>query len=276
MYKFGSIIKKIRKDRHLTQKMLAENVCSQSVLSRIENNEEVPNVVVMQQLCHKLDISIDQVMNQDSKTIKTNSRWLHLMDYYYLSKDFKQLKQLIDQESVEKSLFSDEDYQKYYYYLGSAIYMLDGNLKQSLELVQKSLNITYTNKKKIVSDMEILLLSELGKVYFEMEDYEVGDFFLKKSIALFYTIPSERHQIELTKIFYNAAVACLNVDKYELALEMINQGINWSRKNNSYYFLDELLLLKGIVYEDNDQLAEAVKLVEMANIIKIIASNDEL
>ena len=44
---FGTIIKEIRKEQKMTQKMLSQDICSQSVLSRIENNEELPNVVVM-------------------------------------------------------------------------------------------------------------------------------------------------------------------------------------------------------------------------------------
>ena len=44
---FGTIIKEIRKEQKMTQKMLSQDICSQSVLSRIENNEELPNVLVM-------------------------------------------------------------------------------------------------------------------------------------------------------------------------------------------------------------------------------------
>ena len=54
MNSLGAVIKEIRKNRKLTQKMLSEDICSQSVLSRIENNEELPNVLVMQQLCDRL------------------------------------------------------------------------------------------------------------------------------------------------------------------------------------------------------------------------------
>ncbi|OSP57962.1 Cro/Cl family transcriptional regulator, partial [Enterococcus faecium] len=39
---FGTIIKEIRKEQKMTQKMLSQDICSQSVLSRIENNEELP------------------------------------------------------------------------------------------------------------------------------------------------------------------------------------------------------------------------------------------
>ncbi|EGO6563123.1 helix-turn-helix transcriptional regulator, partial [Enterococcus faecalis] len=59
MNSLGAVIKEIRKNRKLTQKMLSEDICSQSVLSRIENNEELPNVLVMQQLCDRLGVTVD-------------------------------------------------------------------------------------------------------------------------------------------------------------------------------------------------------------------------
>ena len=66
MNSLGAVIKEIRKNRKLTQKMLSEDICSQSVLSRIENNEELPNVLVMQQLCDRLGVTVDQIMRYNS------------------------------------------------------------------------------------------------------------------------------------------------------------------------------------------------------------------
>lgn len=43
---FGETIKRLRKERKMTQKMLAQGICAQSVLSRIENGVEIPNVMV--------------------------------------------------------------------------------------------------------------------------------------------------------------------------------------------------------------------------------------
>ena len=69
MNSLGAVIKEIRKNRKLTQKMLSEDICSQSVLSRIENNEELPNVLVMQQLCDRLGVTVDQIMRYASSPL---------------------------------------------------------------------------------------------------------------------------------------------------------------------------------------------------------------
>jgi transcriptional regulator with XRE-family HTH domain len=65
MNEIGTIIKHLRKNLTMTQNELCREICSQSVLSRIENNEEIPNVVVMFLLCRRLEVSMDWVMERN-------------------------------------------------------------------------------------------------------------------------------------------------------------------------------------------------------------------
>lgn len=62
--------------------MLSEDICSQSVLSRIENNEELPNVLVMQQLCDRLGVTVDQIMRYKSGDVHVVTysfeKWLNI------------------------------------------------------------------------------------------------------------------------------------------------------------------------------------------------------
>lgn len=74
---FGTIIKEIRKEQKMTQKMLSHDICSQSVLSRIENNEELPNVLVMMQICQRLGVTIDHVMNLSRKLLGQTINYLN-------------------------------------------------------------------------------------------------------------------------------------------------------------------------------------------------------
>ncbi|MCH0445727.1 helix-turn-helix transcriptional regulator, partial [Enterococcus faecium] len=86
---FGTIIKEIRKEQKMTQKMLSHDICSQSVLSRIENNEELPNVLVMMQICQRLGVTIDHVMNLSRKTTRTNDKLFELLDSCFQKRDYR-------------------------------------------------------------------------------------------------------------------------------------------------------------------------------------------
>lgn len=115
---FGTIIKEIRKEQKMTQKMLSQDICSQSVLSRIENNEELPNVVVMAQICQRLGVTIDHVMNLSRGKVRSALKQFELTDLYFQQRDYRKLEQVIKSSTMIENLYDAADYQKYYYYLG--------------------------------------------------------------------------------------------------------------------------------------------------------------
>lgn len=268
MYDFGSILKKLRKQKRYTQQMLSENICSQSVLSRIENNEEVPNIVVMKQLCERLNVTIDQVMTKDDQEIREANEWLKVMSDYFYSKQYKQLKKLIEREEIANLFYSNEELQVYYYYLGSCHYYLDENYTEAIAILKMGLKCTYTNQKQIVTDMETQLMSCIGKVLADAGNYEKGIDYLEKSIESFYEYPSERGQFYLTKIFYNIASVYLHLKLIERGSSFIDQGITWAKKTHTFYFLDELYLLKGVVEEERGNQEAAAAYVKTAYYLK--------
>ena len=69
--KFGKIIKKIRKDNHLTQKQLAEkyNVTYQAV-SKWENGKNIPDIILLKQLCNDFNIDMNDLLDGTYKKNK--------------------------------------------------------------------------------------------------------------------------------------------------------------------------------------------------------------
>lgn len=67
--KFGKLIKKIRKDNHLTQKQLADkyNVTYQAV-SKWETGKNMPDTILIKQIAKDFNISLDEML--DGKIIK--------------------------------------------------------------------------------------------------------------------------------------------------------------------------------------------------------------
>ncbi|GGE55833.1 transcriptional regulator with XRE-family HTH domain [Priestia taiwanensis] len=54
----GDEVKKLRKSKGLTQKQLAENICHQSEISRIEAGSVHPSMYILHGISNKLDVSI--------------------------------------------------------------------------------------------------------------------------------------------------------------------------------------------------------------------------
>ncbi|MFD1736935.1 helix-turn-helix domain-containing protein [Bacillus salitolerans] len=64
--KYGSKIKFLRKNLNLSQKQLANGICSVSYLSKIEKDTTIPSTEIIELLCKRLNIPNDQLKSRDS------------------------------------------------------------------------------------------------------------------------------------------------------------------------------------------------------------------
>lgn len=149
MESFGAVIKEIRKNRKLTQKMLSEDICSQSVLSRIENDEELPNVVVMQQICQRLGVTMDQIMQFKSEEVHLLTQMFSKIAEYFRHKEYTKLLKYLQDIQLEERLYLDTDWQRYYYYLGSCHFYLFNDCELALEYLKKACH-TLTKQIKLI------------------------------------------------------------------------------------------------------------------------------
>lgn len=257
MSSFGSVLKEIRKNRKLTQKMLSEDICSQSVLSRIENDEELPNVVVMQHICQRLGVTIDQIMQFQSDEVRNITEIFRKIENHFRHKEYKEILIYMDQIKIEHQLHLDTDWQQYYYYKGSCQYYLYHLLDSTLLDLKKGLAYTYHVNKENVSDFEVQIISCIGSIYSSMGNTEEAEYFFKMSIHYFHQLPNIRLHAELTKIFYNYAKFLLDQNRLKDASEYIDQGIKWATFKTSYYFLSELIALKAELFAKNNLIDQS-------------------
>lgn len=76
--KVSELIKKIRKQHHLTQQQLAEkyNVTYQAV-SKWENGKNIPDIMLLKQICEDFDVDLLEIL--DSKKTKSKDKKLMLI-----------------------------------------------------------------------------------------------------------------------------------------------------------------------------------------------------
>lgn len=271
---YGTVIKELRTNRFLSQGELAEDICSQGMLSRIENNDVVPNVLVMQKICEKLNVSVHYVLNREEDAKISVNPWLEKIKQYKHAKQFDQLILTIDEiEQLEESAFTTKlELQEIAYYHGCALSYANYQSSKALETLQQGLNYTYNRQTLAATDLEVLLLSEIGRVYYMQGNFEMGLSFMKRSISQFYQENVTRSTVDLSKVFYNIATVFIDLKIYEEALSYIERGILWCQEKKNYYRLDDLYLLKGLVFQDTNRFDEAIETVEIAETLeKLVA-----
>lgn len=58
----GYILRRLRKEKGITQRVIYANLCSRKQLSRIENNTSFPSVYLLYHICQRLEVTIDEVI----------------------------------------------------------------------------------------------------------------------------------------------------------------------------------------------------------------------
>lgn len=265
---FGAVLKKIRKDRQMTQKMLAQDICSQSVLSRIENDEEVPNVLVMQQLCRKLGVTMDYVLSLHSEDVSRIHQLLEELAYYFYHKQYEQLFTLLKDQDLLGQLYIDTDLQMYYYYLGSCEYFLNKNYELAINYLNRGLSYTLKGDKSYYSSNEIQIISCIGRIYDDLGQQERAKEELERSIQLFAALPRERVNCYLAKVFYNYARYLDGQGEYQQALSVAQQGVAMVHQQTSYYYLEELFALIGTIYAASASEEKAQEYIEASQAVK--------
>ncbi|WP_246163775.1 helix-turn-helix domain-containing protein [Weissella coleopterorum] len=59
----GEILKHQRESMGLSQRSLADGICHQSLISRMESESHVTSMVILQEICHRLQIDLDQIVS---------------------------------------------------------------------------------------------------------------------------------------------------------------------------------------------------------------------
>ncbi|MCD5002481.1 helix-turn-helix transcriptional regulator [Enterococcus saccharolyticus] len=264
---FGETIKRIRKKQKMTQKMLAQGICAQSVLSRIENGMEIPNVMVLQAICQRLNVSLDQILHLESEDIQRIRELFSQVHSLLIHRDYPKMAVILEETELLDRLYLDTDFQLYYYYLGSCEFFLYQSNEAAIQSLKKGLSYTYTKDKINVAPVEIQIMSCLGRVYGDINYTKEAYDYLENSYRLTQSLPENLPQFELTKVFYNYSSFLFQMGDYKKALEVAKQGIHWAQQRASHYYLEELFLLCSQICQALNSEEEAAKYKDRSEMV---------
>ena len=103
----GRRIANARKASQMTQAELSEKIdISEKYLSRIERGKQLPNIVIVAQLCEVLNISADELLAQSNIYNKAVQNEVGNLSKY-------EQKQILEIIKIIMNLFRDADYYEY-------------------------------------------------------------------------------------------------------------------------------------------------------------------
>ncbi|WP_054725439.1 helix-turn-helix domain-containing protein [Paucilactobacillus hokkaidonensis] len=159
----GDQLKTFRKNKGLSQKQLAQGICTQATISLIEKNNKVPGMTILAQLCARLGISLAQILVDENQVL---TDVFTTIDRLILQKQYDAATDQLNNIGI-KQLQSRYDKQRYYYFLG----MLQ--LEQNKDYDEALFNFELVLQQFPVADddiYQIMTTIAVGTAWFYKDD----------------------------------------------------------------------------------------------------------
>ena len=235
----ASRLKQRRKELKLSQKELADGICKQGQISRLENGEYTPGSDLLHELAKRLKVSMDYFFDEENNS----SRNSELLDFKNLSKKF------IHYRNYESLRY---------------IYELENAKKHQLSLSGK---------------MYMEWIHSLIQFYYyevnDLEKFEVinKDLILKVSSIQIVTV----EELELVlKIKYNFCRHLWLKKDIESAIKETTETIEQCKKYSSTYHLADLYCLLGNISESLSNKKLTKEYFETAKFLYDLDNNQQM
>lgn len=256
----GTELKKIRKQKNMTQKELCENICTQGTISMIEKGEIVPGLEILNLLCIRLNESLSNIIKRTEENFIDKVSIVNKIEKLTIEQDYT-----IAYEIVIKEL--NGQYKDIWYntFLKWNKYICEFYLSEDKEyklVIQKIKSLINCNSSLELSKYNLLnrIYNSLAVFYSLNKQYKESLFYYSKiSIEnhIDFNVRLENH-IYYLRTLYNKVKTLYDMKNYEEALKIIDQGLTLSIELENMSFLGHFYYYKGLIYEVNDETFEKI------------------
>lgn len=224
---------KIRKSLKLSQNELCNGICTQSTLSKFENNGQIPSFKILKQLCERMNISLSDIML--TSTESEIAQKLFSADFYFITYDYDQIRKILKQVN-EKKIRDKQDLLHYNYLCGQLA--LDGDHNDVSALFYFN-NILTTDNLKADNIYRLLALKGCSQVY-ASQDMDKASHYFDQILAQIkkVEIKDSLRELQVMSILTAAGELFYGQNgQYKHADDLLNYAYELASSHHVVYFL---------------------------------------
>lgn len=235
----GYEIKRLRKEKKITQAELCEGICSQAEISKVENGKNSPTIDLLQQVAKRLKVPLSMLFQDHLRSDVFQS-------YDEQLADLLRTNQYVDALKLSEHVLSTTEYEqvrnlaRYYQVMvqersGQIHYL---KAVQSLERLLNKEQLSFES-----ATLYLRIQMGMANLYVEHGDFELADDLFQNLIqAKYETIELKKVRI---KILYNYGQQLSLQKKYLAGLKITEQGIQESLQLEDGHFLGHFYFQRG-------------------------------
>lgn len=263
----GNLITDLRKEQNISRNNLCEGLCEPGILSKLEMDESMPNILLVDRFLQRLGKSPDMfevlLSDEEYNAMLERDEIEDALDRKDLTNAEKKLKAYIEKNTEPKNI------QKQYHYQIKAILEKDrGNHDTSIAYLEDAINCTVPKfsmeqERKVrlcVSEIELLIM--LADEYFEVG--KTADAKAMLEFLISYMEENYTNSRELVKIYpkavYLQAIHKENAGARMQCLSQCEKAFQYMIKEGTTIFLGEIMKILISIYKEMHLEKKAVRL----------------
>ncbi|MEK3953217.1 helix-turn-helix domain-containing protein [Psychrobacillus sp. FSL K6-1464] len=249
----GRKVSYYRRSKGLSIKALAENVCNESTIHRLEKGKQLPRLEILNDICLKLEISFKALfpLNEEVEELKSLCReFTYRNDYLSLELTLNKCKEVLEGIS---SIYLKEEFRKFIqWHRAVLLHKTENKIDDALCILNKLVSI-----KNFGSELDISILNSIGLIYLSSNNVEAA---LKIYSVINEKLMNQRIYEDFTlipRVRYNYAYTLYKLDCFEEALEVTYEILHYMKARQLMYSLGKVYHMIGILSKKCGLLDEA-------------------
>ncbi|UTE73455.1 helix-turn-helix transcriptional regulator [Rossellomorea marisflavi] len=261
----GKEISRLRKQHSLTQKELAQDICTQAALSLIERGMTKPTLETIFFISLKLNKPISYFLQYLlDNNVKYINRTVAFIENLTFTQRFNDVYQLTAKELQTVENNNRTWFEQYLRWMNTvSAYRLNRiDYQNTVSRLKDLLKEEYflINQKGF---LHFKILNSLALIHGENGNLTLSLMYYNKALKSEFKqiIPSLHRQPEIyrLRILYNKAKTLYDLENYQEALDTVNLGIEESRENENISMLGNFFYYQGQCYEKMNAECSVIK-----------------
>ncbi|TVP92148.1 helix-turn-helix domain-containing protein [Alkalibacterium sp.] len=266
--KIGEKIKLRRKEIKMTQAELANGICTQAMISRIEKKKVRPSRDLMEKVAERLEVSIHYFYGEDSieSRYSKTAQLCKIIRQHLIRREYESVSYLIEtnEELIEKSVGEDRDFFKWIH--GLLFAYRDGDNDKALEYLIKMESGVKNG------ELRVEVIDSIGNQYLRKKEYEKAESYYQKGFDSFAEWMNHEKK---AKLLLNYSICLFREDKYVECLDKVMQGLELLIEKDTLFLLGDFFYYKARCLEMLKQYGEAGEAYKKAQTIFEIQQNEK-
>lgn len=269
----GSLIKEKRKSLSMTQKELAEGICVQAMISKIENDDLKPSKEKLQQIADRLEVSIDyfsqNTLTKEETDHVTIQQIMDKITEYSIKREDDSINFIM--RAYEDEIQRVTNPREIMFFQRVKAVMYEHTTGDSETAIKRLKSITLSEEEK---EMSLEVINSIASLYIVREEYDNTVKEIEKVIH--YTKDTSVNFKVISKLLLNYSIGLSQRKKFKKMLDVLNEGIELLVRNQSLFLLGDFYYQKGWLFREINEYQESLHYYENAYSLFDVQSNERL